>query len=83
MDKFLVEVYVPVLDRKYEMFLPAGSKVYHVIKTMCRFLDTVKEEYHFSSMSCVLANRQNGVVYDCNMTIFETGIKNGSKLLLM
>lgn len=83
MDKFLVEVYVPVLEKKFEMFLPANSKLYYVVKTMCRYMDSLEENYRFGNMDCVLTNSQNGVIYDHNMTVYEAGIKNGSKLILM
>ena len=34
MDKVLVEVFVPLLDRSFDMFLPAASPMYEVLELM-------------------------------------------------
>lgn len=83
MDRFHVEVYVPLLETNYEVFLPVNSRIYYVIKTFVNYLDNISDEFVFSDMDCCLSNRINGVVYDNNMTVFGAGIRNGSKLMLM
>lgn len=34
MDKVLVEIYVPLLDRSFDMFIPLASPMYEVLELM-------------------------------------------------
>lgn len=83
MDKFLVEIFVPVLGKRWDMFVSANSKIYYVIQTLINYMDTLDANLDFVNMECTLSNQVNGVVFKQNMTVYEAGIMNGSKLILM
>ena len=82
-NKVLVSVNVPSLEQKFDMYIPVNRKVYSVIGMIENILLELslgsfeKDAYH------VLYNGLTGQVYDMNLMIRDTDIRNGSNVILL
>lgn len=83
MNKYLVLIYVPVIEKDFNVLIPINKKIGTVLKAI---VDTIFELYEISNTnkeSIKLYDKLTGKGYDENMLIIESDIKNGSKLILL
>ena len=83
MDKVLTEIFVPVLGAAYDVFLPLQSPLYEVLELLKRGVTELSDGRFRSSDETVLCNRADGTVLNINLSVYELGIQNGSKLMLI
>ena len=78
MDKILVNIFVPIINSSYDMFIPVSLKVYTV-------LELIKKSVAEMSDGRFIANENNVLCFrgDINLSVLETEIKNGSRLMLI
>ncbi|WP_078556663.1 methyltransferase [Bacillus alkalicellulosilyticus] len=82
MNKILVEVYVPVLNNHFDVYLPLTSKVYEIKILLVRALEDMTAGY-FISHENVICDRHTGEVLDINKSVLDLELINGSKLMLI
>ena len=83
MNKILVNVYVPILNRSYDIFIPSGSQIFEVTGLMKRAIYELSEGQFMPSADTLLAFRKTGEILDHNRTATELSIGNGAKLMLI
>ena len=83
MKKVLVEVYVPVIDARYDVFIPNTSQVSEVLELLKKAVADLSGGRFVPTGETVLCYRENGAIINVNMTVYELGIHNGSKLMLI
>lgn len=82
-NKILVELEIPLIEKKYDLFVPINKKVGTIKtlieKSLVELTDnayTPKEESNFYS-------KETGEIYDVNKNVRDTDLKNGSRILLI
>ena len=82
-NKVLEEVYVPTLDENYNIFLPLNKNIADIILLIEKSIGEMNliEDINFNNYS--LYNRETVLKYKPEMTIRETNIRNGVRLILM
>ena len=83
MYKVLIQVFVPVLERSYDMFVPLRSPMHEVLELVKRAVEELSEGSFRADESTALCRRENGALVDINRSVYELGIQNGSKLMLI
>lgn len=83
MDKVLVEVYVPTLRTAYDMFIPVNAMMFEVLKLIQKAVADLSNGKFISDENTIICYRENGAVININLSVFELGIHNGSKLMLI
>ena len=83
MNKVLVLVYVPMLERKYEVWIPINRRVHMVISLIAKEINQFMENAFPISSNICFYNRKTGLIYDKNLIIKETDIRNGTELVLI
>lgn len=83
MNKVLVNVYVPMLNKSYDMFIPAQSQLFEVTELVKKAVAELSEGQFIPSQETVLAFKKSGAIPDINRTVFELEIGNGTKLMLI
>lgn len=83
MNKILINVYVPVLNSAYDFFVPVQLQVFEVTELIKRAVVELSEGRFIPSYDTALAYRETGDVCDINDVVFESRIKNGTKLMLV
>ena len=81
--KILVELYVPELDIKYNVFLPASRKISNVIIDLIKGINELTDGAYPINSRHALMNGDSCEIYNNNVNVKDAGIKNGTKLLLV
>lgn len=82
-NKILVEVKVPLLEMSYEVYIPVNKRISLVIKLLEKALKEVTNGYYPDKEGTVIIDENSGNVYDINITIKESKMMNGSKIILI
>lgn len=83
MNKILVLVYIPEIEQEYDVYIPINKK----IGTIKKYLISSVEEFNDGNVSNIenfkIYDKDNSKIYDNNTYVRDSGIKNGTKLVLM
>ena len=82
-DKVLINLYIPFIEKKYEVFIPAGKKIGEIIYLIGNSLKDITNGYYIYKKTEKLYNRQTGKEYNLNEIIKHTNIRNGTELVFM
>ena len=82
-NKVLVHLLLPEIDESYDIFIPINIRIGTVIKllnkSLCELTGGIYEEKNCRN----LYNTDNSSIYDVNLLVRETNIKNGSTVVFM
>ena len=67
MNKFLVKVYVPLLDSNYDVWIPNSKRVKDIVYYISAMLKNLTDG-EFEIKNYDLINRFNGNIYDYNLS---------------
>ena len=82
-NKILVLVYVPLLEASFEFYIPINKKIGTIKNTLISF---VQKEYGFSikdTGSVSIIDKETGNVLNEDIFVFDSTIRNGTKILLI
>ena len=82
-NKVLITVNVPSLEKKYDVYVPVNRKVYSVINMLKTSLFELSLGSFNVSKNYVLYNEESGIIYDMNLLVRDTDIRNGSTVILL
>lgn len=84
MDDFRVYVIIemPILDKKYEMFIPVDRRIHDVIRVLKNTIPGLSE-YYYEKNEPNIYNKSTGDIYDMNLVIKNSNIKMGTRLILL
>lgn len=82
-NKVLVEILVPSIEAKYDVYLPVNKRVGNIINLLCRAINEFTNGIFVGDSAVSLYNNINGEKYNIDDLIRKTDIKNGSVLVLM
>ena len=83
MDKVLVNIYVPIINTSYDMFIPLTLRMYEVLDMVKKAVTEMSDGRFIANANNVICSRNDGTVLNINLSFFELGIKNGSRLMLI
>lgn len=83
MSKLMVELYLPAAGRSYDVRIPAGSRIGEIIPLLEVCMAELADGYFVPDVDSVLCEQETGTVLDVNLTVRESGILNGTKLMLI
>ena len=79
----MIQVFVPVLERSFDMFVPLRLPMYEVVELVKRAVEELSEGSFRADESTVLCRREDGTILNINQSVHELKIQNGSKLMLI
>lgn len=82
MNKVYIILYVPQIGEKYEMFLPISKKIGSISKLLTKSINELSDG-SFPIKDSLLYDKESGSVYDLNITVKESNIRNGSEIILI
>lgn len=82
-NKVLVKLFVPELDYQFDVFIPVNEVVWKVKKLLVKSVYDLTGGAIDMKKDYVLINRLTSTVYDNNMVIIETDIRNITELVLI
>ncbi len=83
MNKYLVDVYLPASGQHFDVFLPANKLIGEVISLLVDIVVPLSGNCFERTADTILINAVNGEVYNFNITVFDAGIRNSTKLILV
>ena len=81
-NKILIELIVPELEAKYDIFIPITKRVGNIIALLAKAISELGIHYSLTP-SMGLYNRNTAEKYNPNDLIYQTDIANGTVLILM
>ena len=82
-NKILVSVNVPMLEKRYDIYIPINRKIHYVIGMIKNSLQDLSQGSFDVNGNYVLYNKETGIAYDMNILVRESDIRNGSKVILL
>lgn len=83
MSKLMVELYLPAAGRSYDVRIPTGSRIGEIIPLLEGCMAELASGYFIPAADSILCEQETGMVLNVNMTVEESGILNGTKLMLI
>lgn len=82
-NKVLVELLVPSLDERYNVYFPINRRVGNIIELLNKALAEKTDGVYRGNEKTMLYDSNSGNVYDVNSLIRNTNIRNGSIVILL
>jgi hypothetical protein len=82
-NKILVELEIPLIEKKYDLFIPINKKI-GTIKTLIEnALVELTDEAYVPKNDTNFYSKETGEIFDVNKTVRDTNLKNGSRIILI
>lgn len=82
-NKILVDVIVPLLEEKYQLYIPINKRISVVIRLIEKALNEMTNGYYPIKEGSVIIDVESGNVFDINITVKESKMFNGSQIILL
>lgn len=83
MDKILVKVYVPMLEKIYDIWIPSHKRIYNVIYLLIKLVNDLNDNIYTPKKMPMLYDKVTGEIYDINLSIKESTMRSGTELVLL
>ena len=83
MDKVLVKVYVPMLEKIYDVWIPSHKRIYNVIYLLIKSVNELNDNCYRPDKLPMLYDKLTAEVYDINLSIKDSTIRSGTELVLL
>lgn len=82
-NKVLIELYLPIFEKKYDIFIPINKRVGTIKQLIEKALSENSDIDYKIVEGTNLYSKDTGIVYDVQFLVKDTDIRNGSKLVLV
>lgn len=82
-EKTLVEIYVPVAQRTWDVWLPNDLSMGEVFSLIDGFAENLSGGLYKTGGMAVLCDRDTGLIFSAQDRVRDTGLINGSRLMLL
>lgn len=82
-NKILVEIVVPEIEQKYNIYIPVNKKIGNLIILLNKAVKELSDGIYEGTEKTALYNKLTGEKYSINTLIRETNIRNGTVLVLI
>lgn len=83
MDKVLIDIFLPAINRSFEVYIPLDSKFYEITSLVSKMLSELSNGLFISGDDSILYERKTGNILNINMSARQLNIKNGDNLMLL
>lgn len=82
-NKILVKIYVPKYGKKYDFLIPVSEQIWKVSKLAIKCIgDSIGIKVNLKS-DFILINENTNEIYNPNVIVKNTNIRNASELILL
>lgn len=78
--KVICEVSFPKFERTLDVTIPVNKSILYVCEMLSKILIENITSNYTPQKECILVNKRTGQIYDKNVIVKNTDIRNGSKL---
>ena len=82
-NKVLVSLFVPEIGKNYDIYLPVNKKIGNIIILLNKAINELSNGNYKLDSNNLLYNVETKQIYNPDMLLAYTNIRNGTKLLLI
>ena len=82
-NKILIELEIPLIEKKYDLFIPVNKKVGTIKSLIETALVELTDNAYIINEGTNFYSKELGTIYDVNQTVRDTDLKNGSRISLL
>ena len=82
-NKILIELEIPLIEKKYDLFIPINKKIGTIKKLIENSLVELIDNDYEVREDTNLYSKDTGEIYDVNKTVRDTDLQNGSRVILI
>ncbi len=82
-NKILVGLYIPLIEKKYDIYIPINKKIGTIKKLIEAGLVELTDNSYVIKEDTNFYSKETGQIYDVNKSVRETDLKNGSRIILI
>ena len=82
-NKVLIHLLVPEIDESYDIFIPISLRIGKVLELLNKSLVDMSKGAYQPSDTKNLYNMEDASIYDINLLVRETNIRNGVNIIIM
>lgn len=82
-NKVLVELVIPEIESKFDVFLPINKRVGSIITLLNKSIQELTNGCYQGTNQTALYNRETNMKYHANDLLYNTDIRNGTTLILL
>lgn len=82
-NKILIELEIPLIEKKFDLFIPINRKVGTVKELIEKALIELTDGEYVVTEDSNLYSKDTGNIYDVNQTVRDTDLANGSRIILI
>ncbi len=83
MNKILIQLYIPVTGKKYDIRLPQTLSVNQARELIATFFMGMTGGAYIPDQESVLCDMETGAIYNVNSSVASLHLQNGTKLMLI
>ena len=82
-NKILIELEIPLIEKKYDLFIPINKKIGTIKKLIENSINSLIDNDYEIREDANLYSKDIGEIYDVNKTVKDTDLQNGSRIILI
>ena len=82
-NKILIELYIPLIEKNYDLYIPINKKIGTIKKLIEEGLIDLTDHDYIIKEESNFYSKETGKIYDVNKSVRETDFKNGSRIVLI
>lgn len=82
-NKILLEVFVPLIEEEYDVFVPVNKTMGTIKKIIEKGIIDLSDHGYIMKKDINLYSKETGDIYNVNLKLTETDLKNGSQVILI
>ena len=82
-NKILIELYIPLIEKNYDIYIPVNKKVGTIKELIEKALVEITDNAYIIKDSSNFYSKETGQIYDVNQTVRDTDIVNGCRIILV
>ena len=82
-NKILIELEIPLIEKKYDLFIPINKKIGTIKKLIEDSLIELSDGAYISTEESNFYSKDTGEIYNVNKNVRDTDLKNGSRIILI
>lgn len=82
-NKILIQLYIPLVEEEYDIFIPINKRVGTIKQILEKTISDQSDNGYIITEDSNLYSKETGKVYDVQLLIKDTDLKNGSRIVLI
>lgn len=79
----MVDVYLPALGNHYDVYLPAGKRIGEAVRLLAGIIESLSGGGFVGEADSVLIDADDGKPMEHGISVYDAGIRNSSRLILI